>query len=87
MATLGMPKRKLDVFQDVRERPPVILDPRELQYDGQNRAEREWIDRFVAENYRETKHGFRVRKDRFDQLASLLDEFGVRMHLSIIRKE
>ena len=87
MAMLGMPARKLDILQDVRERPPVILEPRELPYDGPNSADRAWIDHFVAENYRETKHGFIVRKDYFDKLAPLLDEFGVRMHLSIIRKE
>ena len=87
MIALGMPERKLDVLQDVRERPPVILEPGELRYDGQNSADREWIDHFVVENYRETKHGFIVRKDHFDKLAPLLDEFSVRMHLSIIRKE
>jgi hypothetical protein len=87
MAMLGMPERKLDVLQDVRERPPVILEPAELHL-GQNSADiRAWSDRFVAENYRETEHGFMVRKDHFDKLAPLLEEFGVRMHLSIIRKE
>jgi hypothetical protein len=84
-ATLGLPERKLDILQDVRERPPVVLEPAELP--RQNSAEREWIDGFVAEKYRETEHGFVVRKDRFEKLAPLLEEFGVRMHLSIIRKE
>jgi hypothetical protein len=87
MAMLGMPERRLDVLQDVRERPPVILEPAELHL-GQNSADiRAWSDRFVAENYRETEHGFMVRKDHFDKLAPLLEEFGVRMHLSIVRKE
>jgi len=87
MVRLGIPERKLDVLQDVRERPPVILAPAELRYGGQSSADREWIDSFVAENYRETEHGFMVRKEQFDKLAPLLEEFGVRMHLSLIRKE
>ncbi|HEY5865630.1 MAG TPA: hypothetical protein VI542_08790 [Candidatus Tectomicrobia bacterium] len=87
MATMGIPEQKLDLLQDVRERLPVIIEPTELHGVARNNADHQWIDHFVAENYRETEHGFMVRKDSFDKVAPLLEEFGVRMHLSIIRKE